>query len=445
MKKFKQLERGQAIYLIAIGIVAMMGFTALSIDGGRLYAERRQAQNAADAAAFAAAFGIIEETDNSTGASMAAASAAGMDSANGNGYDNDGVTNTVTINYPPMNYANNPDDDIYAEGPNKMEYVQVKIWKKVDTSLIQFVYEGPTELEVEAIARVVDADPDILGNAIVAMSNCDGSEVIGVTGGGVSGGVQAFNGGIFVNASDDGSCCALDPPNNGYGITSDVSIASVASCDYSGETMMSPVPIETMVNNGKKVGDPLGHLPEPQCTANGTKVGNTLYPGYYSKGTEFSGEINLEPGIYCIDDAVKLSGNETITGYGVVLYFMDKGSLAIVGNGGYTLTAPNDSNCLGTEGDPTASCTYKGITIFVTRTNTRDFDVRGNGSLAAQGMIYALNATVQAKGGGTDPDETEVTGQIICARILGNGNGSFKVTYDDDWTYNVPPLIELAK
>lgn len=69
----------------------IMGMTALAIDGGRLYSERRSTQNAADHAAVAAAFAEC------TGASVAEAQAAGLAAAADNGFDNNGTTNTVTI------------------------------------------------------------------------------------------------------------------------------------------------------------------------------------------------------------------------------------------------------------------------------------------------------------------------------------------------------------
>ncbi|MEJ2303473.1 MAG: Tad domain-containing protein [Anaerolineales bacterium] len=46
-------ERGQALILLVFAAVALLGFTALAIDGGMVYADRRHAQNAADAASLA--------------------------------------------------------------------------------------------------------------------------------------------------------------------------------------------------------------------------------------------------------------------------------------------------------------------------------------------------------------------------------------------------------
>lgn len=48
-------EKGQSVIIIALGMVAMLAFSALVIDSGYTYAQRRQMQNAADAGAFAGA------------------------------------------------------------------------------------------------------------------------------------------------------------------------------------------------------------------------------------------------------------------------------------------------------------------------------------------------------------------------------------------------------
>ena len=48
-------KKGQALVLVALILVALIALAGLAIDGGRLYALRRQVQNAADAAALAGA------------------------------------------------------------------------------------------------------------------------------------------------------------------------------------------------------------------------------------------------------------------------------------------------------------------------------------------------------------------------------------------------------
>jgi hypothetical protein len=66
-------------------------------------AERRHAQSVADAAALAAAYSLYNNYATNQGldpSGMAARDARSI--ASGNGYTNDGVTSTVTVNIPPV-------------------------------------------------------------------------------------------------------------------------------------------------------------------------------------------------------------------------------------------------------------------------------------------------------------------------------------------------------
>ncbi len=84
-------ERGSVLAIVGIGIFVLFGAAALAIDGGRLLEERRATQNAVDHAATAAAYSTC------TGGSVADAQAAGLAAAAVNGYDNDGVSNSVSV------------------------------------------------------------------------------------------------------------------------------------------------------------------------------------------------------------------------------------------------------------------------------------------------------------------------------------------------------------
>ena len=46
-------ERGQMLILFVLALGVLMGFTAMTIDVGLIYVQRRKLQNAADAAALA--------------------------------------------------------------------------------------------------------------------------------------------------------------------------------------------------------------------------------------------------------------------------------------------------------------------------------------------------------------------------------------------------------
>jgi Flp pilus assembly protein TadG len=70
MKHPSDSERGQAIVILALMMIALLAFAALAIDGGNAYVERRRSQNAADASALAGARQIwkqqVEQNGNET-------------------------------------------------------------------------------------------------------------------------------------------------------------------------------------------------------------------------------------------------------------------------------------------------------------------------------------------------------------------------------------------
>ncbi len=53
MNKVFSQEHGQSMILVALGLAVLMAFMALAVDGGNVYAQRRQVQNGVDAAAYA--------------------------------------------------------------------------------------------------------------------------------------------------------------------------------------------------------------------------------------------------------------------------------------------------------------------------------------------------------------------------------------------------------
>ncbi len=81
-------ERGAAMVIVALSMFMLMAVATLAVDGGLIQTDRRQAQNAADNASMAAAWAMCEGRDPS---------AAGFATAAANGFDNDGISNKVTV------------------------------------------------------------------------------------------------------------------------------------------------------------------------------------------------------------------------------------------------------------------------------------------------------------------------------------------------------------
>src|SRR6266511_3489361 len=69
---FAREETGQTVVLMALTFTLMLGFTALAIDAGRYYAERRSLQDSVDAAALACARAYSQPGASSTDAYNAA-------------------------------------------------------------------------------------------------------------------------------------------------------------------------------------------------------------------------------------------------------------------------------------------------------------------------------------------------------------------------------------
>ena len=88
--------------IVAICLVVLLTVAALSLDGGRLLAERRQVQAAADAAAEAAALELYtHKAPEQTPASTAGIRQCALAIATANGYTNDGTVSAVQVNIPP--------------------------------------------------------------------------------------------------------------------------------------------------------------------------------------------------------------------------------------------------------------------------------------------------------------------------------------------------------
>src|SRR5262249_29430040 len=97
-------RRGTVAALVAVLLMALMGFAALALDGGLMQDNRRRVQAATDAAALAAATQLYRDSasiaQNNPDPGGNAATAARANAAT-NGYANDGTNSVVTVNIPP--------------------------------------------------------------------------------------------------------------------------------------------------------------------------------------------------------------------------------------------------------------------------------------------------------------------------------------------------------
>ena len=95
-------EGGQALIMVLLGLAAILGFVAMTIDVGLIYEGRRQQQDAADAAAIAGASAFPDSVG---------AIARARDWAQRNGFVDGQNDATVTVNTPYNNDTSKIDCD----------------------------------------------------------------------------------------------------------------------------------------------------------------------------------------------------------------------------------------------------------------------------------------------------------------------------------------------
>ena len=476
----KKSEKGQALVIIALAVVGLVAFTALAIDGGMVFSDRRHAQNAADTAAFAAALAKIRTPDyapSSPAAQRQAAIDAGLDRADSNGYDNNGTTNVVEVHMPPISGSYVGNDD----------YIQVIITSHVRMMFAQIVGWQVVTNKVEAVTRAHTGSSDTAtGLAAISALSPNG---IGID---INGNVtlNVINSGIFSN-SNSGTCPAgsmVAVGNGTFTVETGYTYASGGILCQTGNIDID----ENQIQSGSQIPYPQGvaHInpPTPSITCSPdpiTVTGNTINPG--TATGQFSipsmyGAYTFAPGNYCFANGANLNGDYDFTANDVN-FRIDGGSFTLNGSsslGSAPLTSCNNvlfhSVGAGTGvnflGNSTSNCSnvtfymttgtaffsgvadntlsaptsgdYKGLLIFQPLGNSTTIDIQGNSNQHYTGSIIGLSAPIHVAG---NNQSFAVNSQFVGYTFTVSGNINFTVNYDPALQYLPPesPGIELIE
>ncbi|NOY99750.1 MAG: hypothetical protein GXP40_11205 [Chloroflexi bacterium] len=436
-------EKGQAIVVLALGLVAMLGFTALALDGGMVYSDRRQAQSVSDASSLAGAgtaavsmdsHGITFENWDCNSSAMLAvqndAIAAAINRAAANGFtldtdvsDNHGVTTVCGVE----------DNGVYVD---KYLDINTQIFTTTDTNFAQVVFSGPLESQVEAVARVRPRNPLAFGYAIVALNenDCMGHQNGVVISGNSD--VHVNGGGIFSYGClrGNGRRMITDVTNGGISYVEDL------ECYPPGCTSFSPQPSQVPARMLPK--DMLS-VPAPDCSGlpnrGSSTQGGTISPGVYSQIALHGANrtLTMEPGLYCVTgqaNALLFSGG-TVVGDGVTIY-VPNGNVSITGNAEVSLLAPSSS--------PDPSPAIPGVVIYLAQGNSNELRMEGNANSQFSGTVYAPSGEIVARcvsGLGPSPFQT----QLIAYNVEFDGNTDIYINFDSSLAYHRPPRLELFK
>lgn len=140
----------------------------------------------------------------------------------------------------------------------------------------------------------------------------------------------------------------------------------------------------------------------------------------------------MAPGIYCIEDMVKLNDQALIlTGTDVMFYFRSGYKFDISG-GTIQLDAP----------DTGAYAGYLFILDSDFTGSPQNCTINGNGTNIYTGTIFAPYCNVTLNG---TSEPTSYSAQLIAYTVKVNGNASVNLTYDESDSAKDDPLVGLMR
>ncbi len=409
MKNTKSNESGQAIILLTFAIVALIGFVGLAVDGGMVYADRRQGQSVSDAASLAgggfAALSLENYQINHTNFSCASSDITTIrnnsvivatNRALSNGIPNEDITVTTVCGDTDENFID----------------ITVQIQTEVQTAFVHLVSNGPVTNVTESTARIKPRSPMAFGNTIVALNpaDCKGANT-GATFQGTSD-TYVYGGGIWSNG-------CLRGKGNADVVVDQGGINYVGEKDFSGAKLnITPEPEK----QSSVIPASQFAVPAPNCSdSSAHNVSAKNLP------------LTLDPGLWCVSGDVKINAHDVVTGNGVTIYLLD-GSFHINGGATVNLTAPGFSS------DPAPA--IPGVLIMTAAGNSEKITINGNSESYFEGSILGLESDIELMGTGeTDAYWT----QIIGFNIQLGGTGDLYVNYFDNTLFSTPSKVDMYK
>lgn len=471
MFKNQKPQKGQALILVALGMIGLIGFTALAVDGGNVFSERRRSQNAADTAALAGALEKVDDTlytgvfvNDGNGNSIYWYEAAenliieNMQNISGVTYIAEIPTHSISgVEYPY------PDVDCKGEqGPyyHNPEYVQVKIHITIDTYFAKVVGINTMQSCVEAIAR---AKPPYIyafemGNSISALSphDCKSMFFNGTSDTTLTGG------GIFVN-SDNSAC---DTNGSFFCQSASGSLIAPSLTNVGWNQFNCPLSITTVSQFQSQLTQPYPPAitfpdPEQDCGERGTNNlvvnGNRIGPpagqeaGNWEGTFPPNGVTYIEQGLYCIYGDFILRKQDSLFGNNITLAIM-------TGKVDWTGSSPTDSTpnavelyspsppliCQTDPTQPPCLYAYNGLLIYLPLSNPNPVTINGNSHWQLAGTILAPASAVTISG---TENGFSLSTQVIGYTVKLTGTSTINFIYNNAYTWNAQysGKVELSR
>lgn len=408
--KINRSERGQALILIVLAVVLLAGMAGLVVDGGNAFLDRRNAQNAADSAVLASALARVKGDPNW--------SAAALESAAQNGYNNDGARNTVELHTPPK------------DGPymGNLNYVQVVITSHVPTYFARIIGRRELVNVVEATARtkLPEIKELMRGNALVSLapdSDCNNRKSFWVHGEAT---LSISGGGVFVN-SNNRTCALFQNGNGSIRVDNGYDIQVVGGASIQKPRLLSPgvtVGVAPDSYPPPFVMPDIGCGKEAEVSLDGLSMTAGTWDGTFPpEGVKF-----LEGGVYCLNDGMDitddLQGNN-------VLFYVKKGEVHFSHTAQIILDARNSGK-------------NAGLLIYLPQENDSKVVLNGGPDSSIAGTILAPASPIILKG---MDSPTGFHSQIIGYTIEADGSSDIKINYknEQNWDSLSMPEVQLSE
>lgn len=432
----RRRQRGQALVMVTLSLLVMLGMAGLVVDLGWAYFRREAAQSAAEAAAIAAAQSAFQATG---GGSVTCGAQGILCQSTPQPCPN-------PVPYPPANNFHSGCSYAAANG-----FVQ---GGRQSVTLAAGNSGGPPTAPGVAArywvtARVSENLPQlfsaVLGNVLGGVT-ARATAIIPPSGGGGCVYVLRPNGtsvtnngnahlesacGIYINSNS--STAVVLNGNASIEGTGGASVNIVGGWLGNGNAWISPAP-----NLGvSPADDPFASMQPPAvgaCTSSGVVLNGhqtgTIDPGVYCGAIILNGQssLTMNPGVYVLKSGITVNGGSSLTGNGVTLY-NQSGSLTLNGSSGITLTAP--------ESGP-----WQGILIFQDRGNSSSATLNGGSELRLTGAMYFPNAQLTLNGGSSSDGATTT---IVVRNLVLNGNAYIRQPVSTPFGGGATPRVMLVE
>lgn len=414
-------EHGAVAVLVAVMSLILFGVAALVVDLGLARDTRRQAQNAADSAALAAANSLYLAGL----ANPAAAVAAAKQYASRNFGTTDDDWAACADPTRPAGFAPVPGQTrcISFGGAPVMNEVRVVVpTRRVSTPLGRLMGVSGVDVGAVAQAGVASGGRAACGLCIIGAGEHDLQ----------NGGVTVTGSNVHVNGTLT-SNPQLDMTVTGGQIH--------LQGERPSQGRMTPEPY----TRRPAIPDPLAFLALPTATAglqpkSTSACSDSGGPGVY-KSLQLTRACVLRPGLYVVTGSNHESGPTHVTANGVTLFFgcqdsavsvpklaqcgagEQGGNLLLTGQATLAITAPVTG--------PTA-----GLAIAADRSNSATFGWRGNGATSSSGTVYLKSGTLDYRGNGLGAamDALVVVGNMQ----LNGAPAGFNLVYSQGANVKVP-------